>query len=128
MINRGMVDRSQVGAIATEQARRIACGEKGDDLVEQVFAAARDAKIETGELLEDVRMGSRRGQRPSRRTGAGVELVAVNGHSSNGHHRGADKPEQTLFSRAEFIAAEPTKPKGRRRKPRPATASLFEWA
>ena len=65
MINHGMANRSQVGAIATELARRIVCGEKGDDLVEQVFAAARDAKIETGELLEDVRMGSRRGQRPS---------------------------------------------------------------
>ena len=28
----------------------------------------------------------------------------------------------------EFMAEEPVKPKGRSRKPQPATASLFEWA
>ena len=36
--------------------------------------------------------------------------------------------QQSLFSWAEFMAEEPVKPKGRSRKPQPATASLFEWA
>ena len=36
--------------------------------------------------------------------------------------------KKTLFSWAEFMAEEPVKPKGRSRKPQPATASLFEWA
>ena len=33
-----------------------------------------------------------------------------------------------LSSWAEFMAEEPVKPKGRGRKPQPATLSMFEWA
>ena len=36
--------------------------------------------------------------------------------------------KKTLFSWAEFMAEEPIKPKGRGRKPQPATLSMFEWA
>ena len=43
-------------------------------------------------------------------------------------HEEAAEPQPTLFSWAEFMAEEPMKPKGRSRKPKPATASLFEWA
>ena len=69
-----------------------------------------------------------------------MELVPVNGHKANGtghaaqtengngHYEEADEAQQTLFSWAEFMAEESDKPKGRSRKPQPATASLFEWA
>ena len=79
--------------------------------------------------------------------GPTVELVPGNGRHSNGHmpapvngnghyangngngHRDdAHEPQQTLFSWAEFMAEEPVKPKGRGRKPQPATPSLFDWA
>ena len=33
-----------------------------------------------------------------------------------------------LFTWAEFVAEEPVKPKGRGRKPHPASTSLFDWA
>ena len=33
-----------------------------------------------------------------------------------------------MFSWAEFMANEPVNPKDRKRRPQPATASLFEWA
>lgn len=39
-----------------------------------------------------------------------------------------DKQQRSLISWAEFIAAEPAKPKGFRRKSQSATASLFERA
>ncbi len=74
--------------------------------------------------------------------GPTVELVPVNGHkangnghapapfngSGNGHHEEDDEPQRSLFSWAEFMAEEPVKPKGRRRKHQPATLSMFEWA
>ena len=51
--------------------------------------------------------------------------VPING---NGRHDGEAEPQQSLFSWAEFMAEEPVKPKGRNRKPQPATLSMFEWA
>ena len=75
-----------------------------------------------------------------------VKLVPGNGHvpandngakgnchapiplNKNQHHDEADESQRTLFSWAEFMAEEPMKPKGRSRKPKSATASLFEWA
>ena len=58
--------------------------------------------------------------------GSGHAAVPVNG---NGYHEdGAPEPQQTLFSWAEFMAEEPVKPRGRKRKPQPATLSMFEWA
>ncbi len=60
--------------------------------------------------------------------GPKVELVPVNGHNGNGHHDGADKPPLSLFSWAEFMAAEQVKPRRRSRKPQPTSPSLFEWA
>ena len=57
--------------------------------------------------------------------GNGRISAPVNG---NGHHDEATEPQQTLFSWAEFMAEEPVKPKGRKRKAQPATLSMFEWA
>ena len=65
-------------------------------------------------------------------SGTGNAVAPVNGNS---HHDEAPKPQQSLFSWAEFMAEEPVKPKGRSRKPKgrsrkpkPASTSLFEWA
>ena len=55
-------------------------------------------------------------------------LVPVNGHNGNGHHEGANEPQRSLLSWAEFMAAAPAKPKRRRSRTQPASASLFEWA
>ena len=72
--------------------------------------------------------------------GPTVELVLGSGHhgnrnghapapvNGNGHSDETPEPQQSLFSWAEFMAEEPVKPKGRGRKPQPATLSMFEWA
>ena len=39
-----------------------------------------------------------------------------------------EEGQQSLFSWAEFMAEEPVKPKGRGRKAKPASTSLFDWA
>ena len=82
------------------------------------------------------------GHRDPIATGPTVELVPINGHANgnghaptpvngngaNGHDDEATEPPQSLFSWAEFMAEEPVKPKGRSRKPQPASLSMFEWA
>ena len=118
--------------------------------MEEVFTAVRDAVSEAEELLVDE--GWRpveiepeavpvngNGHRDSIGIGPTVELVPGSGHranangqaavtvNGNGHHDEAGEPQQTLFSWAEFIAAEPARSKRRRSKPQPASASLFEW-
>ncbi len=57
--------------------------------------------------------------------GNGHAPAPVNG---NGHSDEATEPQQTLFSWAEFMAEEPVKPRGRKQKPQPETAALFDWA
>ena len=114
-----------------ELARRIVSGEQGEDeAVEEVFAQGQDAVSKAEKLLVDAHW------RPVEVNGNGnhdgfgptLELVPVNGHKGNGHHHDADESQQTLFSWAEFMAAEPAKSKGRRSKPQPASLSMFEWA
>ena len=74
--------------------------------------------------------------RASKKVEVEPEAVVVNG---NGHHDDKENTEQLpLISLAEVpvepqcpplsVAEEPVKPKGRSRKPQPATASLFDWA
>ena len=69
--------------------------------------------------------------------GPTVELQpGIDRHANgNGHHDEAPEPpawpadrQQSLFSWAEFMADEPVKPRGRGRKPQPASLSMFEWA
>ena len=72
--------------------------------------------------------------------GPTVELVPGNDHTvngnghvpapvnGNGHSDETPEPQQSLISWAEFMAEESAKPRGRSRKPQPASASLFEWA
>ena len=132
-------------------ARKIVSGDEEDaETMEEVFAQARDAEVTAEEYLVDdgwkvveslPRAGH--GVEPEavevngnghRAGGIGptVELFLGNGHhpngNGNGHQDEAPEPQQSLFSWAEFMAEEPVKPKGRGRKPQPATLSMFEWA
>ena len=132
-------------------ARKIVSGDEAEsETVEEVFAQARDAEATAEELLVDdgwkpVEVepevvavngnGSHangNGANGHRTDGIGptVKLVLDNGHhaNGNGHDEEADAPQQSLFSWAEFMAVEPVKPRGRRRKPQPASLSMFEWA
>ena len=115
--------------------------------MEEVFAQARDAEATAEELLVDdgwkpvevepeaVAVNGN-GHHDTIGIGPTVELVPANGHApvpvngngANGHQDDDSEPQQTLFSWAEFMAEEPVKPKGRSRKPQPATISMFEWA
>ena len=99
-------------------ARRIVSGDKEEDAetMEEVFAQARDAEATAEEYL--VNDGWKAVE-------IEPEAVEVNG---NGHSDEAPEPQQTLFSWAEFMAEEPVKPKGRKRKAQPARfmcAALF---
>ena len=136
-------------------ARKIVSGEEdAAETVEEVFAQARDAESAAEELLVDdgwkpveVEPGAvavnGNGRHELLPIGPTVELSPANGHhvngngnghaavpaTANGHHDDeAPEPQRTLFSWAEFMAEEPVKPKGRSRKPQPASTSLFEWA
>ena len=139
-------------------ARKIVSGDEEEaETVESVFSAARDAEATAEELLvdegwklvevepEEVAVnGDGANGHGFDIIGPTVELVLRNGHHANGNGHAptsvngnvakghqddeAPEPQQTLFSWAEFIAEEPVKPRGRSRKPQPATASLFEWA
>ena len=130
-------------------ARQIVSGEEEADSesVEAAFARARDAEANGEEFLVDdgweavevepetvAVNGNGKGHHEAHDIGDTVELVLNgNGHlpvngNGNGHHDNEPEPQQSLFSWAEFMAEEPVKPRGRRSKPQPATASLFDWA
>ena len=127
------------------------------ETLEAVFAQARDAEATAEELLVDEgwkplevepetiavnslpRTGYGGNGHHANAIGTTVELVPGNGANGNdhapapvngnGHHDDeALEAQQSLFSGAEFMAEEPVKPKGRSRKPQPATLSMFEWA
>ena len=132
-------------------ARKIVSGdEEEDETVEAVFAQARDAESTSEEFLVDegwkavevepTVVETHRNGNGHHADGIGptVELALGNGRHANGnghaavpvngHHDEAPEPQQSLFSWAEFMAEEPVKPKGRKRKAQPATLSMFEWA
>ena len=129
-------------------ARKIVSGDEDAESVEAVFAQARNAESTAEELLVDdgwklvevepetVAFNGNGTNGHHDAIDPTVELVPVNGHAptGNGHapngagHYEAPEPQQSLFSWAEFMAAEPIKPTRRSRKPQPASASLFEWA
>ena len=128
-------------------ARRIVSGEEDEaETMEEMFAQARDAEATAEELLVDdgwkpvkmepeavgVNGNGTNGHHDLFGVGSTVELVLANATTpvnGNGHHEAeAPEPQRTLFSWAEFMAAEQVKPKRSRRKPQPATLSMFEWA
>ena len=120
-------------------ARQVVNGATDGEPVEDVFAQAATAAAAAEELLVDDDW---------RTVEVEPDAVAVNGNGAtgnghpeaidlgpsvepvlgNGHHDEAPAPQLSLFSWAEFVAAQPAEPKGRKRKPQPAIASLFEWA
>ena len=139
-------------------ACQIVGGEEEDtaETMEEVFAAVRDAEATAEELLVDEHWklveiepqavevnGNSHHSYGHDAIGPTVELVLdngrhangnghahvrFNGNGANGHHDEAGEPQRSLFPWAEFMTEEPVKPKGRRGKPQPATASLFAWA
>ena len=139
-------------------ARRIVSGEEENtaETVDDVFAAARAVEASAEELLVDegwktldvepeVNGSNGNGRHNATGIEQTVELVLENGHHTNGNGNGhadvpingngandlhpeVSEPQKALFSWAEFMTEEPVKPKGRSRKPKPASASLFEWA
>ena len=139
-------------------ARKIVSGEEENtaETVDDVFAAARAVEASAEELLVDegwktldvepeVNGSNGNGRHNATGIEQTVELVLENGHHTNGngnghadvpingngandHHHDVPEPQKALFSWAEFMAEEPVEPKGRSRKPQPASASLFEWA
>ena len=127
-------------------ARKIVSGEEENtaETVDDVFAAARAVEASAEELLVDegwktldvepeVNGSNGNGRHNATGIEQTVELVLENGHHTNGNgandlHPEVPEPQKALFSWAEFMTEEPIKPKGRSRKPQPASASLFEWA
>ena len=129
-------------------ARRIVSGDEEDaETMEEVFAQARDAESTAEELLVDdgwklvevepeaigVNGNGANGNGHHDAIGPTIELFPTNGHKPNGNGNGhhddeALEPQQTLFSWAEFMAEEPVKPNGRKRKAQTETLSMFEWA
>ena len=123
-------------------ARRIVSGEEDDaETVEDVLAQARDAEATAEELLVDdgwkvVEIepesigfngnGNGNGRHDPIEIGPTAGLFPVNGNGN--HDQEATESQRTLFSWAEFMTEEPVRPNGRKRKPRPATISMFEWA
>ena len=126
--------------LVLDHDRGIVSGEEDEEdeneTMEEVFAQARNAESEAEELLVDdgwkivevepetVSVNGN-GHHDAIGIGPTVELFPVNG---NGRRDREAEPQQSLFSWAEFMAEEPVKPKGRNRKPQPATLSMFEWA
>ena len=100
-------------------ARKLVSGEADADSVESVSAQAQQVAAQAEELLVDAEWRAPEPV-PSEVPAAGVDEA--------GHRDEADEPQRSLFSWAEFMAEEPVQPKGRSRKPQPASTSLFEWA
>ncbi|MDE2886081.1 MAG: hypothetical protein OXO53_13465, partial [Chloroflexota bacterium] len=107
-------------------ARKIVNGDEDEaETVEAVFAAARDAETDAEEYLVDDGWQAVDVEPvvfDAGRSGVEPEVLAP---ASSGP---TPERQPTLFSWAEFMAEGPVRPKGRSRKPRPASLSMFEWA
>ena len=121
--------------------RKIANGEEGDlsadeageETVEAVFAQARDAEAVGEELLVDegwrtlevepeIVEASASADNGTNGTGVALDIGATNDHAE------VEEPEQSVLTWAELFAEEPGKRNRRRKRPQPASLSLFEWA
>ena len=125
-------------------ARKIVNGDEGDlsadeageETVEAAFAQARDAEAVGEELLVDEGWhelqpeGVDAHRNGTNGAGAAVEVVMTNGHLPDEEmgEAEAEEPEQAVLTWAELFAQVPVKRNGRRKPPRPASLSLFEWA
>ena len=96
-------------------ARKIVSGEEdGTETVEEVFAQARDAVSGAEELLVDADWSP---------VEVEPEAVMVNG-DRNVHDEHADESQRSLFSWAEFVAAETTGPNAARVRQSPIGPAL----
>ena len=123
-------------------ARKIVSGEEEDaETVDDVFAAARAVEASAEELLVDEGWKTHEVELEVNGTnGNGVVTANGNGHAAkgigptvelvlgNGQHDDDSEPQRSLLSWAELMAEEPSKYEKRGQKPKPASASLFEWA
>ncbi|MCY3958686.1 MAG: hypothetical protein OXG65_10365 [Chloroflexi bacterium] len=125
-------------------ARQVGNGATDGETVEDVFAQATSAAAAAKELLVDdgwqaveaepeavdVNSNGVTGNGHPKAIGLGpsVEPDLGNCHhaNGNGHHHKGSAPRPSLFTWAEFVAEAPVKSRGRKRRPQPATASLFE--
>ncbi len=102
-------------------ARKIVAGEEDDGSVESVFAQAQQVAAEAEALLVDAEWAA---PEP-----VAVEAVTVPaGADADEPNDDAGERQRSLFSWAEFMGEEPAEPKRRRRRPEPASISLFDWA
>ena len=113
-------------------ARKLVAGDEGPDAetVEDIFAQAQQVAADAESLLVD---DSWRPVEPAPESPTIIELPKVEVEPAVvaipcGHHTGASPQQQELFSWAEFLSAEPTPTKNRRRKQVEPSTSLFEWA
>ena len=115
-------------------ARKIVSGEEGEEeTVEAVFAQARDAEAAAEELLVDegwrtlevepeIVEASASADNGTNGTGVALDIGAPNNHAEV-----EEAAEQSVLTWAELFAEEPVKPNRRRKRPQPASLSLFEW-
>ncbi len=111
-------------------ARKLVSGEQDAGSVESVFEQAQRVAAQPEQRLVDDDW-RRRGPEPEplvvalptdRRAEPLVELVPCGGH------HGLPRPQQSLFTWAEFMHEQPQPSKRRGRKPQPGYRSLFESA
>ncbi len=100
-------------------ARKIVAGDEDADSVESVFAQAQQVAAEAEALLVDAEWAAPEPEPVVTEAAMAFDTVTDDQ---------AQEPQRTLFSWAEFMAEEPAEPKGRSRRPAPASISLFEWA
>ena len=107
-------------------ARKIVNGDEDEaETVEAVFAAARDAESAAEEYLVDDGWKAVEPEPVVFDAGRSEAEPEESAPASRGPD---DEAQQALFSWAEFMADGLVKPKGRSRKPQPASLSMFEWA
>ena len=109
-------------------ARKIVNGEEDTETetVEALFARARAAETASESYLVDDGW-----QAPSPEPDTPADIVHCDGamdETEDAEDASGEAPRQMLFSWAEFLAEAPERTSRRRRKPQPATLSMFEWA
>ena len=106
-------------------ARKIVAGEQEDGSVESVFEQARQVAADAEALLVDEGWHAPEPEPVA----IDVEAATVGVAAPDDRHDDADERQRTLFSWAEFMAAEPDEPeRSRGRREEAPTLSLFEWA
>ena len=104
-------------------ARKIVAGDASEESVEDVFAQAQQVAADAEALLVDTEWAA-----PEPEAAEAVVVPANAGAPGDDADDETPERQRSLFSWAEFMAAEPKPPRRRSRRPEPASISLFEWA